>query len=559
MDEEEKRDGEKEEEDEAATHRHPISTSHDGLPEILPLEMTNTATSTATSPSRTNTTTTHNAATTTDPNGLLAAAQQQRIAAVPALHSPAHDVMPAFGQLMGHDVRPGLATPAYLSRQPTLHYNKRRRRGHEYAAPDNGVAPKVVEIDLTDDTHFPASSSSLSVPTSSLPPHPSYQPLSSSSPSQLPGSAAAAPHISETAMSLLLRSMPAQPSLLSRLNSSSSSSSAGQPFPTINPHQGQYQPLSTTTTTIASSSTPSSSAAPEIDLTQEDDMPLAYARTDEDSDPDEEEICMEIPFGQVQAKVVNTQYFTGILTERETVRLERDPANIYDKTAIRVVNVMGTEVGEIDKRIAACFAPLMDSRTVRLQAVIAQKPAANSPIQVILQMFGQPDQKNLVVDKVMECNLPLEKYVPTKRNVILPHEDFYGAGAASSLQLVGASHDGVSLSELEGDVEKLFKSLQDEAANLPERDPPAPITSRLFPHQKQALYWMSSKERIRNTFSDEYKVLFWHKRIINGETVYFNSATNSTVKQLPPNAQGGILADDVPRPALVPRSPQSVI
>ena len=47
-------------------------------------------------------------------------------------------------------------------------------------------------------------------------------------------------------------------------------------------------------------------------------------------------------------------------------------------------------------------------------------------------MFGQPDQKNLVVDKVMECNLPLEKYVPTKRNVILPHEDFYGAGAAAS-------------------------------------------------------------------------------------------------------------------------------
>ena len=43
-------------------------------------------------------------------------------------------------------------------------------------------------------------------------------------------------------------------------------------------------------------------------------------------------------------QVVNTQYFTGILTERETVRLERDPANIYDKTAIRVVNVMGTEV-----------------------------------------------------------------------------------------------------------------------------------------------------------------------------------------------------------------------
>jgi hypothetical protein len=38
------------------------------------------------------------------------------------------------------------------------------------------------------------------------------------------------------------------------------------------------------------------------------DMPLAYARTDEDSDPDEEEICMEIPFGQVQAKVITTPH-----------------------------------------------------------------------------------------------------------------------------------------------------------------------------------------------------------------------------------------------------------
>jgi hypothetical protein len=76
-------------------HRHPISTSHDGLPEILPLD------------------------------GFAAAAAA-------AQHRPAQDVMPAFGQLMGNDVRPGLATPAYL-RQPTLHYNKRRRRGHDYA------------------------------------------------------------------------------------------------------------------------------------------------------------------------------------------------------------------------------------------------------------------------------------------------------------------------------------------------------------------------------------------------------------------------------------------
>jgi hypothetical protein len=43
-------------------------------------------------------------------------------------------------------------------------------------------------------------------------------------------------------------------------------------------------------------------------------------------------------------QVVNTQYFTGILTERETVRLALDHSNIYDQTAIRVENVLGSEV-----------------------------------------------------------------------------------------------------------------------------------------------------------------------------------------------------------------------
>lgn len=76
---------------------------------------------------------------------------------------------------------------------------------------------------------------------------------------------------------------------------------------------------------------------------------------------------------------------------------------------------------------------------------------------------------------------------------------------AAALQLINGS--GVpSLTDLEGDVEKLFRSLQDQAANLPEQEPPEPIIPPLFPHQKQALYWMSQKEQLRNAFSDEYKV-----------------------------------------------------
>lgn len=38
------------------------------------------------------------------------------------------------------------------------------------------------------------------------------------------------------------------------------------------------------------------------------------------------------------------------------------------------------KIGFLEKKIAACFAPLVDSKTVRLQAIITQKPAANSPV-----------------------------------------------------------------------------------------------------------------------------------------------------------------------------------
>jgi hypothetical protein len=41
-----------------------------------------------------------------------------------------------------------------------------------------------------------------------------------------------------------------------------------------------------------------------------------------------------------------------------------------------------TQVGLLDKRIAACFAPLMERRIVRLQAIISQKPAANTAVSV---------------------------------------------------------------------------------------------------------------------------------------------------------------------------------
>lgn len=53
-------------------------------------------------------------------------------------------------------------------------------------------------------------------------------------------------------------------------------------------------------------------------------------------------------------------------------------------------------------------------------------------IPVILQMFGQPEHKNAVLDKVNECNLVVEKYVPTKRATPIVGADTVISGGSFS-------------------------------------------------------------------------------------------------------------------------------
>jgi len=101
-------------------------------------------------------------------------------------------------------------------------------------------------------------------------------------------------------------------------------------------------------------------------------LPSAEAQQDDSGPDNEDELCMEIPFGQVPVqvrfpltpccvsfrnshasmvwplfgptKVENRKHFIDILNEKETVQLKREEGNIYESSAIRVENVMGVEV-----------------------------------------------------------------------------------------------------------------------------------------------------------------------------------------------------------------------
>lgn len=63
--------------------------------------------------------------------------------------------------------------------------------------------------------------------------------------------------------------------------------------------------------------------------------------------------------GLLNAKIVGVRFYNGYANPGEHVTLKREPTNLYDRNAIRVDNVMGTQIGHIPKTIAAKLAKYM--------------------------------------------------------------------------------------------------------------------------------------------------------------------------------------------------------
>lgn len=81
-----------------------------------------------------------------------------------------------------------------------------------------------------------------------------------------------------------------------------------------------------------------------IDLSQAVDDGLAW-------------ICI----GAIDAKIVGIRYYSGYATMGESVILRREPQNQYDRNAIAVQNVQGSQIGHIPRNLAAKLAPYMVS------------------------------------------------------------------------------------------------------------------------------------------------------------------------------------------------------
>ena len=89
-------------------------------------------------------------------------------------------------------------------------------------------------------------------------------------------------------------------------------------------------------------------------------------------DAQDELYCM------LKVPVVGLQYYTGLVGAGEEVRLVREPHNKYDRNAIQVKNIGGTQVGHVKREYAAKLAPLLDQGLITVEGVMQEGNRAYS-------------------------------------------------------------------------------------------------------------------------------------------------------------------------------------
>ncbi|KAJ8759948.1 hypothetical protein K2173_010804 [Erythroxylum novogranatense] len=228
--------------------------------------------------------------------------------------------------------------------------------------------------------------------------------------------------------------------------------------------------------------------------------------------------------GFVMANIVGVQYYSGRITGRELVGLVREPLNPFDSNAIKVLNTRSVQVGHVERSVAAVLSPLIDNSRIIVEGIVPNSRSNGNRYRI-----------------------------PCQIHIFAKYEDFDGVKAnlsSGGLILIENSNAGIGLSEAMVVKEKYKKmesrslddifKLVDENLSKERKmgvlEPPeSMITSELFPHQKEGLWWLVDRE------TSNRLPPFWEEK--NGE--YVNILTNYHTSKRPEPLRGGILADDM--------------
>lgn len=244
---------------------------------------------------------------------------------------------------------------------------------------------------------------------------------------------------------------------------------------------------------------------------------------------------------------------------------------------IMVTDPTGKEFGKVDIKTANGLVPLMDaSKSNGLMWMAWTDPRRKQAGE------GQPGQPfSGLIAMTLQLYCPrkfahdIGKYLRGKNVFLLRPQfelqryDYYNPQDGDSLTRTQAITPGFqsdqftqqtpsagtinnnyvlrSVDEIRADVADVFDTVVRSSDEVSTREPSDHIKTELYPHQKQALYFMWDKEQDHSGVEhDERKDSLWkpHYRD-NGRKSYIHVITGEEVVIKPKNCRGGILADEM--------------
>ncbi|KAI4689577.1 uncharacterized protein J4E88_002931 [Alternaria novae-zelandiae] len=313
---------------------------------------------------------------------------------------------------------------------------------------------------------------------------------------------------------------------------------------------------------------------PAIDLTMSDDEDEIQVVHDNSND----DICIgKLKQTYIQAHVVpfpDPKKFHGNHGGQSRIKVSfRRGGGHKGNQIIMVLDGMGKEFGRVDMKTAQGLTPLIDSaQTNGLKWLAWTEPRRKLPNE------GPPgSQISALVGMTLQLYCPrksadhLGRYLRSKNLILenpvfeLARHDYYNPQSKEGFQknqvgqpdfqpstqyAVGAATNTYvlrSVDEIRADVEDVFDTVVSGSEEVPIREPSTLIKTELYPHQKQALYFMVDHEQEHppDVYDKRKDSLWAPKYRDNGRKYYMHIITGEQTEDQPRPSLGGILADEM--------------
>ncbi|KAJ3032043.1 UNVERIFIED_CONTAM: hypothetical protein HDU68_008076 [Siphonaria sp. JEL0065] len=219
------------------------------------------------------------------------------------------------------------------------------------------------------------------------------------------------------------------------------------------------------------------------------------------------------------------------------------------------IRVIGLDVGKnqhhlgyIDKKVTIVLMRVLQQ--LKMDCWIPNTLPTGTSLPIMLTLIGPRGiaatlgswllQNNLFLSDVKTPNIPAS--IPR----LNPQAGFKSGGGGymgtTGVTTVHLNSGNQSAAEeAKTQIESVYNSLT-AAENLPQMEPDDSILTPMYAHQKQALHFMSEKEKDVDFAKYDPKTSIWK---FDGRGMYINMITNEKTSKKPNNTKGGILADDM--------------